>query len=133
YVNNEIGTIADLEAIGNICRNFGALFHSDMVQSIGKWEIDLASLPVDFAVGSAHKFHGPKGVGFVFVKQGRSLGSLTVGGAQEKGYRAGTESIHNIAGMALALQIASARAPENTIHAAEIKNYAVSQLSGQFD
>ncbi len=132
YINNEVGTIADLGAIGTICRKYDALFHSDMVQAVGKWNINLAQIPVDFAVGSAHKFHGPKGVGFVYVKPGRTLGSLTHGGAQEKGYRAGTESLHNIAGMASALEIILARQESNTAHVREIKSYAVSRLTEHF-
>ena len=99
HVNNELGTICDLEAIGNLCRQNDALFHSDTVQSIGHYRLNLQELPIDFAVAAAHKFHGPKGVGFVFIRKATGLQGLFFGGGQERGLRAGTESVHNIVGL----------------------------------
>src|SRR3970282_1494307 len=104
HVNNEIGTVLDLERVGRICKQYNVLFHSDTVQSIGKTEIDLQAIPIDFIVASAHKFHGPKGVGFAFVRKNSGLQPIFYGGEQEKGLRAGTEALHKIAGMAKALE-----------------------------
>src|SRR5690606_36809154 len=109
HVNNEVGTVIDIDSIGRICRQYSALFHSDTVQSVGKFEIDMQSLPVDFIVASAHKFHGPKGVGLAFIREGNHVKPMLYGGEQEKVLRAGTESVHNIVGMqkALALSLAN--------------------------
>ena len=103
HVNNETGTVLDIDLVGRICKQHNALFHSDMVQSVGKTEIDLQSIPVDFMVSSAHKFHGPKGIGFAFVRKNSGLQPVLFGGEQEKGLRPGTEAVHQIAGMAKAL------------------------------
>ncbi|MDC3079618.1 aminotransferase class V-fold PLP-dependent enzyme, partial [Flavobacteriaceae bacterium] len=85
HVNNELGTITDLETIGNLCRENNALFHSDTVQSIGHYRFNLQELPIDFLVAAAHKFHGPKGIGFVFIRKKTGLQSLLFGGGQERG------------------------------------------------
>ena len=102
HVNNETGVVNDIHRIGVLCHQHKALFHCDTVQSIGKTELDLQVLPIDFLVASAHKFHGPKGVGFAFVRKSLVLQPMIFGGEQEKGWRAGTESVHQIAGMAKA-------------------------------
>lgn len=104
HVNNETGVVNDINRIGAMCHQYKALFHCDTVQSIGKTELDLQQLPIDFIVASAHKFHGPKGVGFAFVRKNLVLQPMIFGGEQEKGWRAGTESVHQIAGMAKALE-----------------------------
>lgn len=104
HVNNEIGVILDIEKVGNLCKKHKALFHSDTVQSIGKTLFDLENTPIDFAVASAHKFHGPKGAGFVYIKKSNLLKPLIFGGQQEKGLRAGTEAPHQVVGMAKALE-----------------------------
>ena len=109
HVNNEVGTILDLEAVGNLCHKHNALFHTDTVQSIGHFSLDFGSLPVDFAVASAHKFHGPKGVGFLYIKKDTGLSGMILGGSQERGMRAGTEAVHNIVGMETAFQISYQR------------------------
>lgn len=106
HINNEIGTILDLEYVANLCKKHNALFHSDTVQSVGHYPLDLSKIPIDFLAASAHKFHGPKGVGFAFVRSGFGLQPIITGGAQERGYRAGTESIHDIVGMDASLEIA---------------------------
>ncbi len=132
HVNNEIGTALDLEKVGRICEQHHALFHSDMVQSVGKLEIDLKHLSIDFMVASAHKFHGPKGVGFAYVKKNSGLQPLFYGGEQEKGLRPGTESIHQIAGMAKALEISYINLETERSHISELKNYLIDQLEIEF-
>ena len=132
HVNNEIGTVLDLEKVGRLCKQYKVLFHSDTVQSIGKTEIDLQKTEVDFIVASAHKFHGPKGIGFAFIRRNSGLQPLIFGGEQEKGLRAGTESIHNIAGMAKALEISYENLEAERKHISDLKNYFVSQLKSNF-
>ena len=104
HINNEIGTMIDLNEFGEICASNNALFHSDTVQTIGHYNLDLSKIKIDFITCSAHKFHGPKGVGFVYVKSGTNLLPLIEGGSQERGFRGGTESIHNIVGLKAAFQ-----------------------------
>ncbi len=104
HVNNEIGNLLDLEAVGALCRKYNALFHSDTVQSIGHFPWDLEKIPVDFLTAAAHKFHGPKGIGFAYVRKNSGLKPLIVGGAQERGFRAGTEPYHNIVGLKTAFE-----------------------------
>jgi cysteine desulfurase len=132
HVNNETGNILDLERIGRICKEHNTLFHSDTVQSIGKATIDLQTIPVDFIVASAHKFHGPKGVGFAFIRKNSGLQPLFFGGEQEKGLRAGTEALHQIAGMAKALEVSYANLVAEQNHIAELKTYLIAQLKIEF-
>ena len=132
HVNNEIGTVLDLDKVGRICQHHHALFHSDMVQSIGKTEIDLQTLPIDFMVASAHKFHGPKGVGFAYVRKKSGLQPLFYGGQQEKGLRPGTESVHQIAGMAKAIVLSYDNLDRERRHILDLKNYLISQLEIEF-
>ena len=104
--NNEIGNLIDLNRIGTICHNNNALFHTDMVQTLGHYSINLKSLPIDFATSSAHKIHGPKGVGFMYINSKRSkIESFIHGGTQERGIRGGTENIIGIIGMAKAFEL----------------------------
>ena len=132
HVNNEIGTVLDLALISRICKQHQAFFHSDTVQSIGKATFDLQELPIDFLVASAHKFHGPKGIGFMFIRKGLPIQPLFFGGEQEKGLRPGTESIHNIAGMAKALELSLAELESNQKQISDIKAYAISQFQTHF-
>lgn len=132
HVNNEIGTILDVEKVGRICEQHNALFHSDMVQSVGKLAIDLQHFPIDFIVASAHKFHGPKGIGFAYVKKNSGLQPLFFGGEQEKGLRPGTEAVHQIAGMAKALELSYANLEAERNHIQELKNYLIAQLEIEF-
>ena len=132
HVNNETGTILDLERIGRICQEHKVLFHSDTVQSIGKMSIDLQSISVDFIVASAHKFHGPKGVGFAYIRKNSGLQPLFFGGEQEKGLRAGTEALHQIAGMAKALELSYANLETEKDHIIALKNYLIIQLKTEF-
>ena len=105
HVNNEIGNILNLHEVGNLCHNNNALFHTDAVQGVGHYLFDLKNLPVDFLSSASHKYHGPKGIGFSFVRKNSGLEPFIYGGAQERGLRAGTESVHNIVGMHEALEI----------------------------
>jgi cysteine desulfurase len=132
HVNNETGTILDLQRIGQICQEHQVLFHSDTVQSVGKTNIDLQAIPVDFIVASAHKFHGPKGVGFAFIRKNSGLQPLFFGGEQEKGLRAGTEALHQIAGMAKALELSYVHLEIEQYHITELKKYLIAQLQSEF-
>jgi cysteine desulfurase len=132
HVNNEIGTVLDLETTGFLCKKYNALFHCDTVQSIGKVAFNLHALPVDFVVASAHKFHGPKGIGFAYINKNIVLKPLIVGGEQEKGLRAGTEAVHQIAGMAKALELSYAHLSDETTYISELKEYCLNQLKNCF-
>ena len=128
HVNNEIGNITDLEAVGALCRTHNALFHSDTVQSIGHFPWDFSQSPVDFATAAAHKFHGPKGVGFAYIRKNTGMGALILGGAQERGYRAGTEAYHNILGLESAFASAYRHLDAERAYVSELKQYLVTQL-----
>jgi cysteine desulfurase len=132
HVNNEIGTVLDLNRVVPICKQYNALLHSDTVQSIGKKEIDLQELPIDFLVASAHKFHGPKGVGFAFVRKNSGLQPLFYGGEQEKGLRPGTEALHQIAGMAKALELSYANLEAERAQISDLKKYLIERLEIDF-
>lgn len=107
HVNNEIGVIQDIEKISRMCIADGALFHCDAVQALGKIKIDLQKTKIDFLSGTSHKFHGPKGVGFMYIKNDHTLQPLITGGGQERALRSGTENIYGIAGLAEAMKIYS--------------------------
>ncbi|SHI79131.1 cysteine desulfurase [Mesonia phycicola] len=128
HVNNEVGNILDIEKVGSLCKTHQALFHSDTVQSIGHYSLDLNELPIDFAAVSAHKFHGPKGVGFAYIKSNSGLKSLIFGGSQERGVRAGTESVHNIVGLEEALKLAYDNLEEDKKYTAGLKSYFIDKL-----
>jgi cysteine desulfurase len=132
HVNNETGTILDLDRVSRICQEHHVLFHSDTVQSVGKTKIDLQAIPIDFIVASAHKFHGPKGVGFAFVRKNSGLQPLFFGGEQEKGQRPGTEAIHQIAGMAKALELSYQNLETESEYIASLKNYTIKKLEIDF-
>ena len=132
HVNNEIGNILDLKKVGNMCHKYEALFHTDAVQGIGHFEFDLEELPIDFLSSAAHKFHGPKGIGFSFIRKNSGLEPFIHGGAQERGLRAGTESVHNIVGMHKALQIAYQNLKKEKKLVASIKEHFKSSLLNIF-
>ncbi len=132
HVNNEIGNILDIEHVCSLCKDNNALFHSDSVQSIGHYPIDVQKLSVDFLTAAAHKFHGPKGVGFAFVRKGSGLKGCIVGGSQERGLRAGTEAVHNIVGLEEAIKIAYNNLEEDKEYVADIKTYFISKLKENF-
>ena len=128
HINNEIGSKLDLNLVGNLCKDNNALFHSDTVQSIGKYEFDLSKLNIDFIVGSAHKFHGPKGIGFVYINKKLKLNPFVIGGNQERGMRAGTESVHNISGMELAFINSYTNIQENNNHISSLKSTFIKKI-----
>ena len=132
HVNNEIGTVLDLEKVCALCQENKALFHCDTVQSIGKETLDLTKLPIDFIVASAHKFHGPKGVGFTFIRKTASITPFTHGGSQEKGLRSGTEAVHQIAGMSKALDLCVENLEVDKKHISDLKMYCLEQLKSSF-
>ena len=128
YGNNEIGTIQPIEEIGNLARRYKIPFHTDAVQAVGQVPISVKRLPVDMLSASAHKFHGPKGVGFLYVREGVSLPSFIHGGGQESGKRAGTENVAGIVGMAKALSIAVRDIDRKTKELTSMRNYFVKRV-----
>ncbi len=129
HVNNEIGNLLDLKRVADLCKQHNALFHSDTVQSAGHFELDFSEVPIDFAAVSAHKFHGPKGVGFAFIRKNTGLKPMIFGGAQERGLRAGTEAVYAIAGMAEALKIAYQNLEEEISYITGLKDHFKTRLS----
>ncbi len=127
--NNEIGNLIDLKRVGEICRQFGALFHSDTVQTMGHYEFNLQEIPIDFLVGAAHKFHGPKGVGFLYINANNKINPLLHGGSQERNMRGGTENLYGIVGMAKALELALGEQKEHLDHIVELKKAMIDKLS----
>lgn len=128
HVNNEIGNVLDIKKTAELCKQYGAFFHSDTVQSVGHFELDFSEIPVDFAAAAAHKFHGPKGVGFAFIRRNSGLKPLIHGGAQERGLRAGTEPVYGIAGMAEALKLAYRKLNKEREYIVDLKKYFKSEL-----
>lgn len=127
--NNEIGTVQPIAEIGKICREHGVLFHTDAVQAVGHLPIDVKAQNIDMLSASAHKFHGPKGVGFLYARKGIILQNLIEGGAQERGKRAGTENLPGILAMAAALKEAAANIEKNNAHMSQIRDYVIKGLS----
>jgi len=128
HVNNEIGNLLDLEAVSALCQSHGALFHSDTVQSIGHFPWDLQKTPVDFLTAAAHKFHGPKGVGFAYIRKDSGLKPMILGGSQERGVRAGTEAYHNIVGLETAFEEAYSHLEEERAYITDLKAYFIREL-----
>lgn len=121
--NNEIGNINDINTIGELCKTYGAFFHSDTVQTMGHFTLDLKSIPVDAIVGAAHKFHGPKGIGFLYIRKDKKIHPFIHGGSQERNMRGGTENVYGIIGLAKALEIAYLEVGEHTRQIKAIKKY----------
>ena len=128
FANNEIGTVQPIQEIGAVCREAGVLFHTDAVQAAGHLAIDVVDMNIDMLSLSAHKFHGPKGVGVLYVKKGILLTNIIEGGAQERGKRAGTENIPGIVGMAKALELAVAKIPENAAYVSALRDKLIDGL-----
>lgn len=128
HVNNEIGNLLDLKRVALLCKEHNALFHSDTVQSVGHFELDFKEIPIDFAAAAAHKFHGPKGAGFAFIRKNSGIRSLIHGGEQERGLRAGTEAVYAIAGMAEALKLSYHKLEKERAYITELKDYFKEQL-----
>ncbi len=128
HANNEIGTMIDLDKVCEICKKHNALFHSDTVQTFAHFPLDLQKTPMDFISCSAHKFHGPKGIGFLYIKGDHKISPLLYGGAQERNMRAGTENILGIVGLGKATEIAFAHLDKDTEYVSGLKNYLKTQL-----
>ena len=128
HANNEIGNLNDLEAIGEICARYDAVFHTDTVQTIGHYRHDVRQLKNHFLVGSAHKFHGPKGVGFLYSRSGVQVSPLIHGGAQERNVRSGTENVYGIVGLAKALEIAVRDLAAHQTHVQSLKTRFIEKL-----
>lgn len=127
--NNEIGTIQPISEIGEICRKHGVVFHTDAVQAVGHLPIDVKAQNIDMLSASAHKFHGPKGTGFLYCRKGIVLSNLIEGGAQERGKRAGTENLPGIMAMAAALKESVGKMEKDNAHKAEIRDHLIKGLS----
>lgn len=128
HANNEIATKLPLKEVGEICKEFDALFHSDTVQTMGHYAFDLSDLNLHFATCSAHKFHGPKGIGFLYVKSDVQLKPLITGGSQERNMRAGTENIYGIVGLTKALELAYHNLAGHHKHIQSLKSYMIKRL-----
>jgi cysteine desulfurase len=128
HANNEIGNITDLHAVGNLCKQHKAIFHSDTVQTVGHFPFDLRNTPVHFITGAAHKFHGPKGAGLLYINENIQIKPYIHGGGQERNMRAGTENIYGIVGFAKALELATANYEKESAYIQSIKYYLVEQL-----
>ncbi|PLK46213.1 cysteine desulfurase family protein [Emticicia sp. TH156] len=126
--NNEIGNLIDLKKVGEICKQYEAVFHSDTVQTMGHYKHDLKDLPVDFIVGAAHKFHGPKGVGFLYINANNKIHPFIHGGSQERNMRGGTENVYGIVGMAKALEIAYRDMEEHQTYLKVLKARMIDKL-----
>ncbi|GET44726.1 cysteine desulfurase family protein [Capnocytophaga felis] len=132
HVNNEIGNILPLKKVSELCKLYGAYFHSDMVQSVGHFRLNLNELSVDFMAASAHKFHGIKGVGFAYIQKGIDLNGFIFGGEQERGMRGGTEPLHNIVAMEKAFVQSYKNLEENTLYLSELKQYFIKRIKEVF-
>ncbi len=128
HVNNEIGNRLDIAEVCRLCQEHQALFHSDTVQSIGHYPWDVQETPVNFMTAAAHKFHGPKGVGFAYIRKNSRLKPLILGGSQERGYRAGTESFHNIVGLEAAFIAAYDNLEEEIAYVSGLKKYFIDKI-----
>lgn len=128
HCNNEIGNILDIKKVGKLCETSGAYFHSDTVQSVGHYPVDVQELYIHTLAGAAHKFHGPKGAGFMYIRKGTKMPALIEGGGQEREIRSGTENVWGIVGLAKALEIATAEMDTHTSHIKEVKEYMKKQL-----
>lgn len=128
HANNEIGTMLDLTAVGNLCKKYAAVFHSDTVQTVGHFPIDLRNTPVHFVTGAGHKFHGPKGVGILYINENIKIKPYIHGGGQERNMRAGTENLYGIVGFAKALELATSGFEKDSAYIRGLKMYAMEKL-----
>jgi cysteine desulfurase len=133
HANNEIGNLLDLERVGEMCKEHHTLFHSDTVQSMAHYVHDLSHLKLDFAVGSAHKFHGPKGIGFLYMNHESKINQFIHGGAQERNMRGGTENVYGIVGLAKAMEIAYANMESHRKHIECLKSHMIGKLKNLID
>ncbi len=133
HANNEIATLLPLKTVSELCRRYQAYFHSDTVQTMGHYPFDLQELDVDFITCAAHKFHGPKGVGFLYINKKIKAEALIHGGAQERGLRGGTENVYGIVGLAKAMELAYEDVKGHQQHVQELKSYMIDKLKSMFD
>jgi len=126
--NNEIGNLLDIDAVGNLCKSYNAIFHSDCVQTVGHYKMDLRKTPVHFISAAGHKFHGPKGVGVLYINDNIKIKPFILGGGQERNMRAGTENLYGIVGFAKALEIADANMEKESTAIQSLKTYMAGQL-----
>ena len=132
HANNEIATLLPLKEVSSLCKKYGAFFHSDTVQTMGHYSFDLVDLDIDFLTCAAHKFHGPKGVGFLYINKKNKVESLIHGGAQERGLRGGTENVYGIVGLAKAMDLAYEDLTQHQNHVQSLKTYMINELKTQF-
>lgn len=133
HANNEIGTMIDLGKVSGLCRQYGALFHSDTVQTIGHFPVNVQETPINFLSGAAHKFHGPKGVGFIYISPESPIKPFIDGGAQERNMRGGTENVYGIVGLAKALELANAELNARVAYISDIRQYLKERLLEEFE
>lgn len=133
HANNEIGNVNNIQAIGELCEKYNAIFHSDTVQTVGHFRHDLGQLNVHSISGAAHKFHGPKGIGFMYIRKGINIQPFIFGGAQERNMRGGTENVYGIVGLAKALEIAYREMDEHKQYIQELKNRMIAKLESSID
>lgn len=126
--NNEIANLLPLEKVGNLCEQYGAIFHSDTVQTMGHYKFDLNALKIHFINAAAHKFHGPKGVGFIYINKSLKVNGTITGGGQERGLRGGTENLYGIVGLGKAIELAYSDLEEHQNHVSQLKQYMKARL-----
>ena len=131
HANNEIGTIQPLKDIGEICNKYDAIFHSDTVQTMGHFNFDMQDINVHFMAASAHKFHGPKGIGFIYISEDITINPMIRGGEQERNMRAGTENVLGIAALSMAMDIAYHNMDQDTRYIKQIKSYMIERLTSE--
>jgi cysteine desulfurase len=133
HANNEIGNMIDIHAVGEICKKYNAIFHSDTVQTVGHFPFNLRNTPVHFITGAGHKFHGPKGVGVLYINENIKITPFVHGGSQERNVRAGTENLYGIVGFAKALEIASEEYEKESNYIKRLKLYMMEQLKSNIN
>lgn len=133
HANNEIATLLPLKKVSEIVRKYNAYFHSDTVQTMGHYAFDLQDLDIDFITCAAHKFHGPKGIGFLYVNRKNAMEPMIHGGAQERGFRGGTENLYGIAGLAKAFELAYEDVEGHQKHVQELKSFMMNELKEKFE
>ena len=132
HANNEIGNLLDIDAVGNLCKTYNAIFHSDCVQTVGHYHLDLRKTPVHFISAAGHKFHGPKGIGILYINDNIKIKPFILGGGQERNMRAGTENLYGIVGFAKALELADANMEKESVYIQSLKTYMIEQLQMHF-
>jgi cysteine desulfurase len=133
HANNEIGNLLDIDAAGNLCKKYNAIFHSDCVQTVGHYKLDLRKTPVHFISAAGHKFHGPKGIGILYINENVKIKPYILGGGQERNMRAGTENLYGIVGFAKALELATANFEKDSAYIQSLKDYMIDRLCKNVD